>query len=118
MRGKNVSRRYDLQRRVKIELLLNNIETDALKRHECRMPLVHVKNVRLDTERGECFDSANPKHDLLAHPHFQVAAIKLGSNQSVLRAVFRNIGVEEVHVYSSDAQFPKFGKNFPVQNRY
>src|SRR5437667_310448 len=82
------------------------------------MPLVHVKNLRLDTERGECFDAANSKHDFLAHSHLQVAAIKLGSNQSVLCAVFRNIGVEQVDCYPSDAQFPKPGKNFPVQNRH
>src|SRR5439155_22232837 len=82
------------------------------------MSLVHVKNVRLDTERGECFDAANSKHDFLAHSHLQVAAIKLGSNQSVLCAVFRNIGVEQVDVYSSDAQFPNPCKNFLDQNRH
>src|SRR5919204_2445113 len=80
------------------------------------MSLVHVKHVRLDTQRAERFDATNPKHDLLAHAHFEVAAVKLGSNQSILGAIFRNISVEQVEVHPPDAQFPKSGENFAVQN--
>src|SRR4029077_13314773 len=118
MRGKNVGRRYDLKCRIKIELFLQDIETDALEPQESGMPLVHVKHIRLDTECGECFHSANPEHDLLTHPHFEIATVKLGSNQSVLGAVLGNIGIEQVDVYPSDAQFPKPGKNFSVQDRH
>ena len=106
MRGENICRRDHLKRRVKIELLLHDIETDALQREERRMPLVHVEHVRLNAERGERFDAADPEHYLLAHPHFEVAAVKLGGDQSVLGAVFRNIGVEQINVYPPDAQFP------------
>ena len=80
------------------------------------MPLVHVEHVRLDSERAERFHAADPEHDLLTHPHLEVAAIKLGSNQSILGSVFRNVGIEEVDVYPPHAQFPNPGKNFPVQN--
>src|SRR5438094_7198633 len=116
MRSENIGRRYDLKCRIKIELLFHDMETNALERQERRMPFVHVKHVRLNSERSERFHSANPEHDLLTHAHLQVAAVKLGSNQSILGFVFRNIGVEEVDVYPSDAQFPNPGKNFPAQN--
>src|SRR6266436_3542166 len=80
------------------------------------MSFVHVKHVRLDSKRRECFHPANAEHDLLTHAHLKIAAVKLVGNQSVLGAVFRNIGVEEVDVYAADAQFPNPCKNIPVQN--
>src|SRR5436190_5755251 len=116
MRSENIGRRYDLKCRIKIELLFHDIQTNALERQERRMPFVHVKHVRLNSEGSERFHSANPEHDLLTHAHLKIAAIKLGSNQSILGFVFRNIRVEEVDVYPSDAQFPNPGKNFAVQN--
>src|SRR5438874_11583150 len=80
------------------------------------MPFVHVKHVRLDSNRRECFHPAYAEHDLLTPAHLKYAAVKLGGNQSVLGAVFRNIGVEQVDVYTADAQFPNPCKNIPVQN--
>ena len=62
------------------------------------------------------FHAADAEHDLLAHPHLEVAAIKLSSNQSVLGAVFRDVGIEEIETYPANAQFPKSGKNFAIQN--
>src|SRR5437879_11875194 len=82
------------------------------------MSFVHVKHVRLDSKRRECFHPANAEHDLLTHAHLKIAAVKLGGNQSVLGAVFRNIGVEEVDVYAADAQFPNPCENIPIQNGY
>ena len=48
VRGENVGRRYDLERGIKIELLLDDIETNAFERQERRVPFVHVKHVRLE----------------------------------------------------------------------
>src|SRR5882762_1700780 len=118
MRRENIGCRDHLKCRIKIELLLQDLETDAFERQKRRVAFVHVKHIRLDAERGERFDSANPEHDLLTHSHLEVATVKLGSNQSVLGAVFGNIGIEQVDAYSSDAQFPKPGKNFALQNRH
>jgi hypothetical protein len=49
--GEDVGCRYYLQSRVKIELLLDDVATDALQREERRVPFVHVKYGRLDAER-------------------------------------------------------------------
>src|SRR6266404_5606289 len=116
MRAKNVGGRDDLKCRIKIELFLHDIETDPLQREESRVALVHVKHVRLDTECAERFHAADPEHDLLTHPHLEIAAIKLGSDQSVFAAVFRNIGIEQVDVYPTHAQFPQPGENLPLQD--
>src|SRR6266496_2308032 len=77
-----------------------------------------MKHARLNAERRKRFNAANSEHDLLTHAHLEVAAVKLSSNQSVLGVVFRNIGVQEIKTYPSNAQFPEPGKNLPIQNRY
>src|SRR5439155_8039267 len=103
VRSENISCRDHLKCGIKIELLLNDIETNAFECQKCRVPFVHVKNIRLDAERGERFDATNSEHDFLAHAHLQVAAIELGSNQSVLCAVFRDIGIEKIQTHSPNA---------------
>src|SRR5262249_40943236 len=118
MGGEDIGSRYQLKCRIKIELLLHDIETNAFERQKRRMPFVHVKDCRLNAGSSERFAAADPKHDFLAYAHLKVAAVKLGSDQSVLGAVFRSIGVQEIETYSSHAQFPKPGKNLPIQNRY
>ena len=118
MRSENIGCRYHLQCGIKIEFLLHDIETNAFERQKSRVPFVHMKHIRLDAERGERFDATNSEHDLLAHAHLQIAAIELGSDQSILGAVFRNIGVEKIQTHSPNAQFPKFGKDFTIENRH
>ena len=118
MRGKNIRGRDDLQRRIKVELPLDDIHTDPLQRQKRRVPFVHVKHVGLNSKRGERFDTAEAEHDFLAHPHLEVASVKLGGDQPVLRAVLRNIGVEKIDVYPADSQFPNPGENFPIQDRH
>src|SRR5439155_17278746 len=98
---------------IKVELLLDDIHTDALQRKKCRMPFVHVKYGRLNAESGERFDASDAKHDFLAHPHLEIAAIKLRGDQPVLRAVLGNVGVEKINVYPANPQFPNLGENFP-----
>src|SRR5215813_3112941 len=82
------------------------------------MSFVHVKHVWLDPERGESFHAADTQHDFLTHAHLEVAAIKLRGDQSVLRAVLRNVAVEEIDVHPADSQFPHPGEDFAIQNRY
>ena len=67
------------------------------------MSLIHVEHVRLDPERGESFHAADAEYDFLAHAHLEVAAVKLCSDASVLRVVFRNVGVEKIDVHAPDA---------------
>src|SRR3954468_19259953 len=80
------------------------------------MSFVHVEHVGLDAERGESFYAADAKHDFLTHPHLEIAAIKLRGDAPVLRVVLRNVGVEEIDVYTTDAQFPNLGENFSIEN--
>src|SRR5262249_30905903 len=54
----------------------------------------------------------------ITHPLLEVAAINFRRDQSVLGAVLRNIGIEEIDVYSSHPQFPKPSENFPIENRH
>src|SRR5215469_111979 len=118
MCGENVGRRDDLQSRVKIELLLDDVQTNSLQREEGRVSFVHVKHVRLDSERSERFHASNTQHDLLAHAHLEITAVKLSGDSSVLGAVLRNVGVEQIDVHAPNAQFPNPGEYFSIENRH
>ena len=93
MGGENVGRHDYLERGIKIELLLDNVKANAFEPEECRVPLVHMKHIGFDPENAQRLDAANSKDDFLAHPHFQVAAIKLSGDQSVFSAIFRGVGI-------------------------
>jgi hypothetical protein len=114
--GEDVGRCDYLERRIKIELLLDNVEANAFEREKRRVPFVHMKHIRFDPESAQRFDAADSEHDFLAHPHFQVSAIKLSGDQSVFSAVFRSVSIEKVDADPADTQFPKLGKNFAIQN--
>ena len=116
MGGEDVGRRDHLERRIKIELLLDNVKANAFEREERGVAFVHMKHIRFDSESAQRFDAADSEDDFLAHPHFQVPAIKLSGNQSVFSAVFRSVGIEKVDADPTHAQFPKLGKNFAIQN--
>ena len=53
-------------------------------------------------------DAADTEHDLLSHSHFEVAAVKLGSDESIFRVVLRDIGVEQVKFDATDLKLPDF----------
>src|SRR6266478_3503433 len=114
MRGEDVGCRHDLKRGIKIELLLNCGEANAFEGQKRRVAFVHVKHIRFDAERAQRLHAANPEDNFLAHPHFQVAAVKLSSDQSVLRAVLRSISVEKIETHAADAQLPKLRENLAI----
>ena len=82
------------------------------------MPLIHVKHVWLDPQRGESFHAADPEHDFLAHAHLEITAVKLSGDSPVLDAVLRNVSVEQIDVHPPNAQFPNPGENFSIENRH
>ena len=89
VRGEDIGRGDDLQRGIKIEFFLDDVEADPLEREEGRVPFVHVEDARVDPERVERFHAADAEDDLLAHPHFQIAAVKFRGDQSIFRRVLR-----------------------------
>ena len=87
--GEDIGRGHDLEGGIKIELLLYNSQADAFEREEGRVALVHVEDLRVDPERAERFHAADAEHDLLAHPHFEIAAVELRRDQAIFRRVLR-----------------------------
>ena len=61
-------------------------------------------------------DAADTEHDLLSHSHFEVAAVKLGGDESIFRVVLRDIGVEQVKFDATDLKLPNASVNIAVQN--
>src|SRR6266705_5315893 len=116
MRAENVRRGHDLERRIKLEFFLNDLPANALQREKRRVALVHVENFRVDLQRFQSFHAANAEHDFLAHPHFLIAAVKLGRDQAIFGVVFGNVGVEEEEIDPADRQLPNLGEDFAVQN--
>ena len=100
---------------IKIEFVFDDIEADALERKERGVSFVHVKNFRINAERGEGFDAANPEHHLLPNPHFEIAAVKLGGDKPILGVVFGNVGIEKVKSDAADVQLPNFREDFAAE---
>ena len=75
-----------------------------------------MKDFRFDAERAERFHAADAEHDFLAHPHFQIAAVKFRRDQTILGAVFRRIGIEKVKADAADLELPDFREHFAVKN--
>ena len=91
------------------------MQPDALEREEGRVAFVHVKNLRFDPESGQRFHPADAENDLLADPHFEIAAVKFSGDEPVFRCVLRDIGIEQVEADAPHAQFPNFRPDFAVQ---
>ena len=115
MGGEDVRGRDELERRIKIEPFLRDMKADALEREKGRMAFVHVKHFGVNPERGQNFDPADAKHDLLPHPHFEIAAVKLGGDAPIFRGVLGNVGIEKVKAHSPDVELPDLGKNFAIE---
>src|SRR5437660_5287122 len=114
--GENIGGRCDLKGGVKTELLLRDEPPNPLEAEKGGVAFVHVENVRLDPERAQGVDAADTEHDLLSHSHFEVAAVKLGGDESIFRVVLRDIGVEQVKLDATDLKLPNASVNIAVQN--
>src|SRR4029453_4668182 len=62
------------------------------------------------------FHAADPEHDFLAHPHFLIAAVKLGGDEAVFGVVFQNVGVEQKEIDSANVQLPDFREDLAIQD--
>src|SRR5690349_18789438 len=78
--GKNVGRRDDLKRRIKIEFLVGDVATNSFEREKRRMPFVHMIDIRFNPECAKRSNAADAEDDLLAHPHFLIPAVKLSGD--------------------------------------
>ena len=79
------------------------------------MSFIHVKNFRINAERGQGLDAANPEHQLLPHPHFEIATVKLGGDEPILGIVFGNVGIEKIKSDATDVQLPNFREDFAAE---
>src|SRR6266404_7823047 len=116
VRGENVCRRDDLKRGIEIEFLLRDFSANALEREKRGVPFVHVENLRIDIHRLERFHAADPEHDFLTHPHFLIAAVKFGGDQSVFGVVLRNVSIEQEQIDSADVELTDFREHFAIKD--
>ncbi len=100
---------------IEIEFFLRHIQPNALEREEGGMAFVHVKNFRLDPEGGERFHAAYAEDNLLPDAHFEIAAVKLGRDETIFRGVLRDIGIEQVKADAPDVQLPDFRPHFAIE---
>jgi hypothetical protein len=69
---------------------------DALEGEEGGVPLVHVAHQRVQPERAQRAQPADPEHDLLSDAVLGVSAVKLVGDVLQVRWVLRHVRVEEV----------------------
>jgi hypothetical protein len=114
--GENICRSGHLKCGIEIQLLLRDEPPNPLEPEECGVSFVHVKDFRLDPEGVERVDAANPEHDFLAHSHFEVAAVELGGDATIIRIVLWDVGVEQVKFNPPDMELPKSRVNVAIEN--
>ena len=80
-------------------------------RQKRRVAFVHVENFRPDSDLVQRPHAADAEDDFLAHPHFEIAAVKLGGDQPIFRVVLRDVGIEQVKADAADLELPDFREN-------
>jgi hypothetical protein len=77
-----------------------------LERGERTVAFVQVNDGRLDAQRGECADAANPEQGVLRKPRDGVAHVELGRDPALEAAVLRSVGVEQEEPCASHGHAP------------
>src|SRR5207245_1515566 len=98
----------DLQRAVKIELVVDDLPANQFERNEGRVAFVQMKHGGRNAHRVERVDAADAEHDFLLDAHVVIAAIKLCGDRAIEVIVFRNVGVVEIKRDAPDLQLPDF----------
>src|ERR1700731_469924 len=113
---KNVRRSDNLERRVIFQPFILRILADPLQGEKRGVALVHVINLRVDTEHIQGPDSTDPQDDLLPYSHFQVTAIQLCRDWAIFRGILLDIRIEQVKLDPADLQLPDLGRYVSTQN--
>src|ERR1043166_5003033 len=116
MSGENVCRSDNLKSGIKIQLSLDDVESNTFEREEGGVSFVHVEHLRVDPERDQRFHATDPEHNLLTHSPLEVAAIKFCGDQTVLGVVLGNVGVEQVKTDPANLELPNLGENFAIED--
>ena len=79
---------------------------DALQQQEAGVALVHVEHVRLEPERGQGADAADPEQDLLPQAMLGVAAVEAVGDDTRLGRVVGQVRVEQEQADPPDLDPP------------
>ena len=95
VRGEHVVAARSLERLLKRQAAVAHEQPDALDGEEPRVPLVHVIGGGLEPQRRQGAQAADAQHDLLTHPHVQIAAVQPVRDVAVVAiGVLRQVGVQ------------------------
>ena len=75
------------------------------------MALVHVIHRRLQAQRFQRAISADAEQNLLLQAHLQIAAVKLVGDVAILRAVGRQIGIQQIERTRPTRDPPDLGRD-------
>jgi len=113
VRGEHARRRHRLAGGLEGDPALLHQHADPLQAQEGRMPLVHVVDVRGDAQGFQGPHPADAEEDLLANPHFLVAAVELAGDLAVLGGVLRHVGVEQIQRHPPHPHAPDLRLDLP-----
>ena len=111
--GEHVRRRHRLAGRLEGDAPLLHQNADALEAEEGGVALVHVEHVGLDAQELQGPHPAYAEENLLADPHFLVAAVELAGDLAILGRVLRHVGVQQVQGDPAHADVPDLGLDVP-----
>ncbi len=86
--------KHAIQRRGEIVLVLFDQETDAFQAAKCGMSFIHVADGRHFPQRLQSADAADAQNDFLLDSGVLIAAIQLGGDVAIVRAVLRDVAID------------------------
>ena len=82
-----------------------HLPSDQFQRRGGRVTFVHVDDARLDTQRLEQLHAADAQQRVLRQPDLPVALVETGRDETLLRRVLRQVGVEQEERCLADIQY-------------
>src|SRR6266581_384262 len=82
------------------------------------MPFVEMKNARFNSELSQQSHTTDAQHFFLHHARLAIAAVEMSCYQAVGFSILRNIRVQQIELYPSDAHTPGAGPDGPAAHRH
>jgi len=108
VRGKQCIGARGPQGCLKGQVILLHQLANALKLEESGMPLVHMPNRRLQTQRAKCTDAPDAQHDLLRDTNLHIAPVQACRELTIAGGILLHIGVHEIDRHAAHLDAPYF----------
>src|SRR5580765_1187345 len=106
MRRENATLAYALHCFTKSDAIVFDYLARQFQGQEGGMPLIEMKDCRLNIKYLQQTHTANAQHHLLDQTRLAIAAIEMARHQPIDFTVLRNVRIEQVELHPSHGRTP------------